>query len=146
MSDLSDSKFLTRILFCHHLWFVASHVVLHCAVAVCQLFNCRNVSFDLIVCVQTVAMQTAAMQLTVEVFSANFRTTLNTDIAIKGVYTTQVLFTLLSCVACLVAVKVGWQCSPVLSFGHLELVFSPFPVHIDLVVCTQQYIWTDEPF
>jgi len=52
-------------------------------------------------------MQTAAMQLTVEVFSANFRTTLNTDIAIKGVYTTQVLFTLLSCVACLVAVKVG---------------------------------------
>jgi len=39
---------------------------------------------------QTLAVQIAAMQLTVEVFSASFRTTLNTDIPIRGVYTTQV--------------------------------------------------------
>jgi len=35
-------------------------------------------------------VQTAAMQLTVEVFSASFKTTLNTDIPITGVFTTQV--------------------------------------------------------
>jgi len=39
---------------------------------------------------QTVAVQTGASQLTVEVFSTDFRTCLNTDISIRGVCTTRV--------------------------------------------------------